>query len=1701
MNPHPDVPTLQAFAAGRLMDPQADAVAEHLKQCVQCADIFATVSCGHDKLVEKLRRMHFEAETTIESPLLEESASMSSGSLWNEGFQPISGYTVVRRLGAGAFGEVWEATAAGGIPTALKRVDLKENSRLGETELTALELLKRVRHPHLLSMHGFWVAESTLIIACELADESLHSVASADATRVPVEQILRYLQDAAEALDYLGRPIHLIDNVRVRILHCDVKPANLLLQGGAVKVADFGLASPLKSLIEDRPFSGTPAFSPPEFFEGKVAATSDQYSLAITYYQLRTGKRPFNGSVAAIAAGHLGGTPNLEGLSIAEQKIVERALAKNPALRWDSCTKFIGELQRSHAALSSGQSEGKPTVTANAHTDIDGINAPTLIFQGKPITSGQMLIGDKLIPVPLKSTALRVAVFGAISEVKLTQVFVNTGDCTIEATYVFPLPEDAAVNRMRIIVDDRVIESEVRENTEAMQLYRDAKYHGQAGLLQQTSPGIFTSSIASILPGQEVRVEITYLQALPFDAGMYSLRVPLVVSDVALLSTSVTPEMPHGNDTAGLQRVRSDLHRGDTIQINVELDAGVPLCGFDSPSHDIETLSEEGTSRVSVRLRSNHEIPNRDFVLNYRVRGAGVEHALFYEPERDGEPGTFLLLTTPPATPPRKKLPRRIVFVLGGYHLDKAKKIALQLLEQLRPDDAFNLIAFGFSLSTLADSVLPATPDNLRRAQSFLQSLRSQGTLEGSEMLEPLQLALQQLAPQPPQKRASGSMAALRAVLKRYLQPAPDTFQDRFSQTLVYLNGGSMGTERELLAAIRPQIGNSRIIGVGIGVAAKKSLLNKLAMASGGIAEFLEPGENMAEQVSRILRRLEHPLMTNAELIVDKRQISELIPERIPDLYHELPLQIIGRFRGKVPPRMILRGLTDGAPCEYEIVPEQVSRVSTGSSLSTLWAHRRIQTLTADLWECPESREHITQQVISLAVRYRLASAFTAFVAVEHRAHPGHEGRADAVQVVVPQYEPEWAAVQEKGTRVGSFPLRIPFEQPGMPGGPQWDHTDNDYRVYAAYGEAASWSADSEAGSKSPATDPESPMAPSISTPAPVQDTAVGSAKGDGIRHKLSRVRKPRVCITYDVESNSAKLKKELPFVVGVMGDFYGTLITPLPPLAKRRFIAIDRDNFDDVMTRLPVNLHLRVPDRLNANSPEIDLQLMFLSMQDFEPSGIMAQVEPMRRLLQTRERLVALLSRCQANSSERSDGNEAIRQEFIELFLHDLKPDKDLTQALNDAVADVDARLSAQLSDILHHPAFQKLEGSWRGLRHLIMNTETGEKLKLRMLSVTKRELFIDLDAVSEFDLSALFKKIYEDEFEIPGGQPYGALIGDFQFTNHPEDINFLQQISHVAAAAFCPFISAADPGLLGFASWTELSRPTDIENIFLGSQYTRWNSFRDSENSRYVALVMPRVLARLPYGARTKPVEAFGYEEFPPGVNPEATGALHNKYCWMNAAYVMATNITRAVAETGWCTAIRGLDGGGKVENLPLQNLMSTDGELVAKCPTEIAFNDRREAELSKEGFLPLSCYIDCSVFFSTQTCQRPQKYAGGEKGDDATANAAISARLPYVMATSRIAHYLKRIASDRMGAFSTREDMEDRLNKWIADYVLGDKTASAEMKARYPLAEARIVVEEIPGEPGSYNAVVFLRPHLQLESLTMPQRMVVKLPPKRG
>jgi type VI secretion system protein ImpC len=460
--------------------------------------------------------------------------------------------------------------------------------------------------------------------------------------------------------------------------------------------------------------------------------------------------------------------------------------------------------------------------------------------------------------------------------------------------------------------------------------------------------------------------------------------------------------------------------------------------------------------------------------------------------------------------------------------------------------------------------------------------------------------------------------------------------------------------------------------------------------------------------------------------------------------------------------------------------------------------------------------------------------------------------------------------------------------------------------------------------------------------------------------------------------------------------------------------------------------------------------------------------------------------------SDKEAERNKDAFKQFIDQAV---KPgqviSKDVETNIKYWIAEIDKKLTAQLNEIMHKEEFQKLEATWRGLHYLVHQSETGESLKIRVLNVSKRDLFKDLEKAVEFDQSALFKKVYEEEYGQLGGEPYGMLVGDYEFSRHPEDIGLLKMVSNVAAAAHAPFVSAASPKLFNFDRFTELTAPRDLAKIFSTVEYATWKSFRESEDSRYVALTLPHVLGRLPYGENFKRIDEFNFEEF-------VDGKDHDKYLWMNAAWAYASRITDAVAKYGWMARTRGVEGGGKVEGLPVHTFPTDDGDVAMKCPTEIAISDRREFELSNLGFLPLlhSKGRDFAVFMGAQSAQKPKTYFD----PNANANAELSAKFNYIMCVSRFAHYLKVMARDKIGSFMEVKDCEKWLNSWINNYVITNpEDAGDEAKAKAPLADAKVEVRAVKGKPGWYEAVAYLRPHFQLETLTTSMRLVAEVPKK--
>ena len=452
---------------------------------------------------------------------------------------------------------------------------------------------------------------------------------------------------------------------------------------------------------------------------------------------------------------------------------------------------------------------------------------------------------------------------------------------------------------------------------------------------------------------------------------------------------------------------------------------------------------------------------------------------------------------------------------------------------------------------------------------------------------------------------------------------------------------------------------------------------------------------------------------------------------------------------------------------------------------------------------------------------------------------------------------------------------------------------------------------------------------------------------------------------------------------------------------------------------------------------------------------------------------------------------NQAVQTLAQQALVNTALISNDAYRTIEAIIAAIDKKLSEQINLIIHHADYQKLESAWRGLHYLVNNTEVDEMLKIRVMNISKKELHRTLKRYKGvgWDQSPVFKKVYEEEYGQFGGHPYGCLVGDYHFDHTAPDVEMLGEMAKISAAAHAPVIAGASPQVMQMDTWQELANPRDLTKIFDNTEYAAWRSLRESEDSRYLGLAMPRFLARLPYGANTNPVDNFDFEE-------DTGSGDHRSYAWINAAYAMASNINRAFKYYGWCTAIRGVESGGAVEDLPAHSFPTDDGGVDLKCPTEIAISDRREAELAKNGFMPLvhRKHTNFAAFIGAQSLQKPTEYYD----PDATANANLAARLPYLFACCRFAHYLKCIVRDKIGSFQEREDVERWLNGWIQNYVDGDPANSTqETKAMKPLSAAEVVVAEVADNPGYYTSKFFLRPHYQLEGLTVSLRLVSKLP----
>ncbi len=698
---------------------------------------------------------------------------------------------------------------------------------------------------------------------------------------------------------------------------------------------------------------------------------------------------------------------------------------------------------------------------------------------------------------------------------------------------------------------------------------------------------------------------------------------------------------------------------------------------------------------------------------------------------------------------------------------------------------------------------------------------------------------------------------------------------------------------------------------------------------------------------------------------------------------------------------------------------------------------------------------------------------------------------------------------------------------------------------------------------------------------------------GESAQKVLSRVRPPRVNITYDVETNGAIQQKSLPFIVGILADLSGQDdIKVAPALKDRSFIQIDRDNFNGVLKSISPKVTIRdvankIPDDLihflpiDEGTPSADtltFPFTVTNIDDFTPANIAQHLHHINLAYETQNRLrdilgkldgndklINILSAVQEDSGKSQgviaafdgikdklvplpfvadDGREASKtqqkdkeekeaeikkawdefdgsasedivamldkdqgcmilddhqkpyayQMIAQYALDILAGLTDETRKVDPAtlivkkISDIQKAVQAQINAIMHNQTFQDLEAAWRGLHYLVMKTETGEQLKLRLFVASKSDLLQDLKKAVEFDQSALFKKVYEDEYGTYGGDPFSMLVGDYEFGRSPVDMELLEKLSSIAAQAHTPFITSAWAKLFDLPDFNDLAKPRDLAKIFESAELIKWRSFRDAEDSRYVTLTLPKVMLRFPYGPETLPAEDIDFAE-------DVDGSDSTRYLWGNSAYFLTERITNAFAKYGWTAAIRGVEGGGLVEGLPTHVVETKDGDKVITCPTQIAITDRREKELNDLGFVSL-CHRKGwgqAAFFGGQTTNKPKKY----NLDSANSNASLSAMLPYMLNASRFAHYIKVIMREKIGSFQTRSSIEEYLNAWIAQYVLLDESAGQESKAAYPLQQGRVVVSEVPGKPGSYKAVVFLRPHFQLEELTASIRLVADIP----
>jgi len=458
------------------------------------------------------------------------------------------------------------------------------------------------------------------------------------------------------------------------------------------------------------------------------------------------------------------------------------------------------------------------------------------------------------------------------------------------------------------------------------------------------------------------------------------------------------------------------------------------------------------------------------------------------------------------------------------------------------------------------------------------------------------------------------------------------------------------------------------------------------------------------------------------------------------------------------------------------------------------------------------------------------------------------------------------------------------------------------------------------------------------------------------------------------------------------------------------------------------------------------------------------------------------------------ADDSYAIAKKGVEAFVAELiKPGSAYAKADKTAIdlmiAEIDRKLSKQVDAIIHSDPFQKLESSWRGLKFLCGRTDFNENVKIEMFNVSKDDLIADFEDAPETTQSGMYKVAYTKEYGQFGGEPYAAIIGNYEFSHSSQDIGLLQKLASVATMTHAPFITSASPKMFGVDDYTQLANLKDLKDIFDGPQYTKWNSFRNSEDARSVGMCAPKFLLRLPYGANTTPVKAFNYEEDVKG--------KHGNYCWGNSCFAFASRLSDSFAKYRWCPNVIGPQSGGTVDNLPLHQYESM-GEIETKIPTEVLISERREFELSEQGFIALAMRkgSDNACFFSANSCQRPKTFGNTAEGKAAEMNYRLGTQLPYMFIMSRIAHYLKVMQREQIGSWKEREDLERELNSWIQQYVAGMDNPSPAIRSKCPLREAEIKVDNVPGEAGWYRVSMKVRPHFKYMGASFTLSLVGKL-----